>query len=143
MVTRADIEAEAEFIAGLIKKAREQVMEPHFYEPRWMHMGDCAICGHVQNAPIHQHREDATPKNTIFINEIWAFVSVDPEDGYEVVLSGPLLGPGSQVPLIAADKKRLESLWPIAREIAAMTGRKCKLVRFWNREEIEEFGGGG
>jgi hypothetical protein len=79
------------------------------------------------------------PKNTIFINEIWAFVSVDPEDGYEGIISAPLLGPGSQIPLIAADAKRLDSLWPIARKIAALTGRKCKLVRFHNREEIEEF----
>lgn len=81
------------------------------------------------------------PKNTIFINEIWAFVSVDPEDGYEGVIWGPLMGPGSMVPLIAADVKRLDSLWPVARKIAALTGRKCKLVKFWNREEIEEFGG--
>jgi hypothetical protein len=79
------------------------------------------------------------PKNTMFINEIWAFVSVDPEDGYEGVISAPLMGPGSQVPLIAADPKRLDSLWPIARNIAAVTGVKCKLVKFWNREEIEEF----
>jgi hypothetical protein len=111
MVTRADIEAEAEFIMGLIQKAREQAMPFVVY----------------------------APKNTIFINEIWAFVSVDPEDGYEGVLSAPLMGPGSQVPLIAADVKRLEGLWPIARKMAAITGRKCKLVRFHNREEIEEF----
>jgi hypothetical protein len=83
------------------------------------------------------------PKNTIFITEIWAFVSVDPEDNMEGVLSAPLMGPGSQVPLqmplIAADKNRLDSLWPVARRIAEITGKKCKLVRFHNREDIEEF----
>jgi hypothetical protein len=37
------------------------------------------------------------PKNEMpRIDAIWAFVSVDPDDGNEGVLSAPLLGPGSQ-----------------------------------------------
>jgi hypothetical protein len=80
------------------------------------------------------------PKNTIVrIDSVWAFVSVDPVDGYEGVMSGPLMGPGTQVPLIAADEKRLASLWPIARAIAAQFGIKCRLIRLHNREVIEEF----
>jgi hypothetical protein len=82
------------------------------------------------------------PKNEMpRIDAIWAFLSVDPEDGNEGVLAGPLLGPGSQVPLIAADEKRLQSLWPIARQIAQAAGRRCRLVKFHTREVIEEFGG--
>jgi hypothetical protein len=80
-----------------------------------------------------------TPKNTMpRIDAIWAFLSVDPEDGNEGVLSGPLLGPGSQVPLIAADEARLESLWPIARHIARAAGWHCRLVKFHTREVVAE-----
>jgi hypothetical protein len=28
-------------------------LEPHTYVPSTMHMGDCAICGHLQGSPIH------------------------------------------------------------------------------------------
>jgi len=81
-------------------------------------------------------------KNTLpRIDVIWAFVSVDPEDGNEGVLSAALLGPGSQVPLIAADEARLNSLWPIARAIAKITGLRCRLVKFHTREVVETFGG--
>jgi hypothetical protein len=82
------------------------------------------------------------PKNEMpRIDAIWAFLSVDPDDGNEGVLSGPLLGPDTQVPLIAADEKRIESLWPWANAIAKATGRRCRLVKFHQREVVREFGG--
>jgi len=28
-------------------------VEPHEYYPSYLHMGDCAICGHVRESPIH------------------------------------------------------------------------------------------
>lgn len=28
-------------------------LDPHAYVPSVAHMGDCAICGHLQGAPIH------------------------------------------------------------------------------------------
>lgn len=28
-------------------------LEPHHYAPSTLHMGDCAVCGHLQGAPIH------------------------------------------------------------------------------------------
>lgn len=28
-------------------------LEPHIYVPSAVHMGDCAICGNLQNSPIH------------------------------------------------------------------------------------------
>ena len=34
--------------------ARVGPVEPHDYVPSAMHMGDCMICGHLQNAPIHR-----------------------------------------------------------------------------------------
>ena len=29
-------------------------VEPHDHAPSAMHMGDCSICGHVEDAPIHR-----------------------------------------------------------------------------------------
>jgi hypothetical protein len=81
------------------------------------------------------------PKNEMpRIDCIWAFLSVDEEDGNEGVCA-TMLPNGSMMPLIAADEKRLQSLWPEARRIAQMTGRRCRLVKFHTREVIEEFGG--
>jgi hypothetical protein len=28
-------------------------MPPHDYVPSWMHMGDCAVCGHLRASAIH------------------------------------------------------------------------------------------
>jgi hypothetical protein len=71
------------------------------------------------------------------IEAIWAFVSVDVNDGNEGVLASTF---GRHLlPLIAADEKRLKELWPAARQIASVTGMRCKLVKFHAREEIEEF----
>jgi hypothetical protein len=33
--------------------AEVKARQPHAHVPSAMHMGDCAICGHVQDAPIH------------------------------------------------------------------------------------------
>jgi len=53
------------------------------------------------------------PKNTLHrIDEIFVFVSSD--EAGEGVCAGPLEGPRSLVPLIAADQARLKSLIPIA-----------------------------
>jgi hypothetical protein len=114
MVTRKDIEAEAAFVMGLIQQAREQDMV------------------------IELH----TPKNEMpHIDQMWAFLSIDPEDGNEGVIAGPLMGPGSVVPLVAADEKRLASLEPVARQWATVFGRVVRLVKFSQREVIMEFGG--
>jgi hypothetical protein len=78
-----------------------------------------------------------SPPNTLqSIDEVYLFVSSD-EDG-EGVCAGPLLGPGSMVPLIAADKARLDSLIPVARQLAKASGTKIKLVKFTTRTEVME-----
>jgi hypothetical protein len=80
------------------------------------------------------------PKNEMpRIDCIWAFLSVDEEDGNEGVCAAPLNG--SLMPLIAADEKRLASLWPVAEEIARLTGRVIRLVKFHNREVVRQIGG--
>lgn len=79
------------------------------------------------------------PKNTIRIDTIWAFVSVDPEDNTEGVIAGPLLGPGSVIPFIAADEARLASLRPLAQKFAKQLGRPVRLLKFSIREVIEDY----
>jgi len=69
------------------------------------------------------------------IDSMWVFISCD-ETG-EGVCAAPLMGPGSLIPMIAADEARLQSLLPIARAIAAQTNKTIKLVRFTTREEIQ------
>ncbi len=44
---------------------------------------------------------------------------------------------GTHIPLIAADQLRVESLRPIAAQMAKELGKPLKLVRFDNRTEME------
>lgn len=68
------------------------------------------------------------------IDSIWAILSVD-EHG-EGLCAFPMRG--VMLPLIAADEARLDSLRPIAKELAKLfEGKKLKLVKFTIREEIE------
>jgi hypothetical protein len=76
------------------------------------------------------------PNDILRIDEIWAFVSCD-ETG-EGICAAPLLGPGSVVPLIAADKARLKSIMSVAQQLATASGKTVKLVKFTVREEVEE-----
>jgi hypothetical protein len=78
------------------------------------------------------------PKNTLpSIEEVFMFVSVDAEDGNEGVIGAPM-DPMNCVPLIAADKKRLESLTPIAEKLAKFGNVKIRLIRLSHREVIRE-----
>lgn len=70
------------------------------------------------------------------ITEIWAYVAIDGDDNNEGIV-GAMSAVGV-VPLFAADKARVESYRPMAEEAARETGQKVKLVRFTEREEIEE-----
>ncbi|MBR0879598.1 hypothetical protein ACVMGC_000996 [Bradyrhizobium barranii subsp. barranii] len=70
------------------------------------------------------------------IDEVYLFVSVD--EAGEGVCAAPLMGEGSLVPLMAADKKRVEALKPWAREVARITGKKIKLIKFTTRSEVME-----
>lgn len=81
----------------------------------------------IHNPPNAPHR----------IDQLWAFISSD-ETG-EGLCAAPLLGPGSMVPLIAADEARLKSIAPWAQKIATMSGKTVKLVKLTAREEIAEF----
>lgn len=68
------------------------------------------------------------------IEEMFAFVTEDsgPEDEGIV---GMNTGAG-WMPLVGADMARVESLKPIAKQIAAVTGKRIKILHFTQREEL-------
>lgn len=76
------------------------------------------------------------PKNTMpRIDEIWAFVSVDPNDGNEGIIAQTM--GDTWMPFVAADKARLDALRPIVEHLVHKRGITVKLVKFTQREEIE------
>jgi hypothetical protein len=68
-----------------------------------------------RDMPYHSPDNDQ-----LSIDAVWLFVSVDNE-GNEGVCGAPLMGPGTLVPLIAADEARLKSLIPVAQQMAQAT----------------------
>jgi hypothetical protein len=68
------------------------------------------------------------------IETLWAYLSID--EGGEGVCAAPL-GPLPVVPLIAADRARVESIKPIARELAKRFGKPVRLAKFSTREDVE------
>ena len=68
------------------------------------------------------------------IEEMFAFVAEDSGPDDEGVV-GMATGSG-WMPLVGADMARVESLKPIAQDIASQTGKKIKLIHFTNREDL-------
>jgi hypothetical protein len=68
------------------------------------------------------------------IDQIWAYLSVDA--GGEGIIGAPIDG-RSTLPLIAADKTRLDQIRPWAFALARALKAPVRLVRFKNREEVE------
>jgi hypothetical protein len=77
----------------------------------------------LHNAPNYMGRIDA----------IWAALSLD--EGGEGVCAAPI--GGMTLPLIAADKRRLDQIIPIARRIAELFGKPVRLAKFTRREDVE------
>jgi hypothetical protein len=67
------------------------------------------------------------------IDRLWAFLSVD--DGGEGVIAAPL--GNMTVPLVAADKRRVDDLIPIAKQMARVFGKPIRLAKFSKREDVE------
>lgn len=74
------------------------------------------------------------PNHLLRIDEVWAFISKD-EEGHEGLCAIQTLD--GWMPLIAADKERLESLRSEAKKLAEHTPNDIVLCRFHNREEVE------
>lgn len=74
------------------------------------------------------------------ITEVYVFASSD-SDG-EGVIGKSMLSPDGglmMMPFVCADKERMESLRPLAKQISKQSGKKIKLLKFTCREELEEF----
>ena len=69
------------------------------------------------------------------IESIFAFIAVDREPDDEGIVAAYLNG--SWMPLVGADPARVESLRPIAKQVAQTTGKKVTLARFKVREDLE------
>lgn len=71
------------------------------------------------------------------VEELWAYLVIDKDD-IEGIISAymPALG---NVPLVGADKERMDSFRFLAEETAKTIGVKVQLVRFHGREVLEEF----
>jgi hypothetical protein len=67
------------------------------------------------------------------IKEIFAFIAED-DQGEEIL--GTRIGE-TWLPLVGADRERMESLKPIAQSIAQGLPVKVKLFRFSEREEVK------
>ena len=73
------------------------------------------------------------------IEEVYVFVSVD-KDGEGIVgQTIEMMGQPVFMPFVCADKARVESPKPLAKNIAKDSGKKIKLIRLSVREEIEEY----
>ena len=68
------------------------------------------------------------------IDEMYAFVMVDPEDDTEGVIG--FRSPQGWMPMVGADLKRVESLKQVAQEMSDELGRPVTVLRFTVREEI-------
>jgi hypothetical protein len=70
------------------------------------------------------------------IDELWAYIVVDPEDEDEgMPLWSPT--PGTYTPAMGAERQRMDSLRGLAEQVATDMQRPVRLVRFSQREEIE------
>ena len=73
------------------------------------------------------------------ITEMYAFVCEDSDaPGVEGIpaVAGP---DGIAMPMVCADVARVQSLRPIAQRIAKEYGKRIRLVRFRQMEEVEVF----
>ncbi len=69
------------------------------------------------------------------ITEMYAFIAEEgPEDeGIIAMIVGD-----KWMPMLGADMKRMESLRPIAQNVATITGKKIILAKFTTRTNMEE-----
>lgn len=72
------------------------------------------------------------------IDHLWAVLSVD--SGGEGLCAAPIGGDNTlTLPMIAADRRRLEQLTPLARLMAKRFNSVLRLAKFGSREDIEVF----
>ncbi len=75
------------------------------------------------------------PAEPFVIQTLHAFIVTD-EDGVEGIPAAKAPD-GMAMPLVRADRARIESLRPIAQQIADGLGKKVVLTRFSVREDVD------
>lgn len=70
------------------------------------------------------------------IDALYAWVATE-KDGGEGVCGAFIAGLGGMVPLVGADRERVDSLRPYAELTRKTTGCPVRLVRFSRREDLE------
>jgi hypothetical protein len=75
------------------------------------------------------------------IEGLYAFICYDAKEDSEGLpaIEGPFAdGQNVLMPLVAADRERMEAILPLARNLVARTKKPMKLVLFSNMEVLEE-----
>jgi hypothetical protein len=70
------------------------------------------------------------------IEEMYAFISYDKDNNDEGICAFQS-SYGVWIPMVGANMARVESLKPMAKQIANMTGKKIKICKFSTREVLE------
>lgn len=76
------------------------------------------------------------------IEELYAWVIFDPAEGDEGVPATLTMGDGIMLPLMGADRDRIESLRPFAQAASRTVGQKCELRRWHGPYEVIDVVGG-
>lgn len=83
---------------------------------------------------------DRTPERRfVRIDELYAWISVDPADDSEGICSVWTAELG-HTPMIGADRARIESYRSTVEQITRASGIPARLVRFHGREVLETIG---
>lgn len=69
------------------------------------------------------------------IDEMWAWTTIDPADQTEGVLG--LHSPDGWIPMVGADRERMESLRAYVQALVEAQGFTATMVRFTQREEMD------
>lgn len=77
--------------------------------------------------------------NHLKIEKIYAFISVDLKDKNEGVVGIPNPDGKGIVPMIGADKNRVDFLRPTAKLLAERTGMKIQLCEFSTKTVLETY----
>ena len=73
------------------------------------------------------------------ITELYAWICDEPDGGQGVPAHAvSIKGPEFQAPTVGADRERIESLRGFAELTAKKTGMLVRLVRFYEKEILEE-----
>jgi hypothetical protein len=90
-------------------------------------------------SPVRHHQIDfkmTSPDGIQRINQLW-FVTYVNDAGQEIVVQAKA-ATGENVPLIAVDSARLESIMEAARGLAKANNLKMRLIKFTNRLDLED-----